>query len=92
MEIVTIIVVGLVVGVLAKLLMPGPDPGGIVVTILVGIVGAMVAGGFGRFMGWYEPSQGAGLLASILGAMFLLWAYRIIVAGHRRRNHRRLYS
>jgi uncharacterized membrane protein YeaQ/YmgE (transglycosylase-associated protein family) len=70
------LVAGLVVGVLAKLVMPGDDPGGIIVTILLGIIGAMVGGGVGRALGLYAPGQAAGWLMSILGAVILLFLYR----------------
>lgn len=68
--------IGLLVGAVAKWIMPGKDPGGIVVTMLLGIAGAFVAGFLGRLVGWYSPGQGAGLIASVLGAMLLLWIYR----------------
>ncbi len=68
--------IGLIVGVIAKFLMPGKDPGGTLVTIGIGLAGSFVAGFLGRIVGWYEPGQGAGLIASVLGAMLLLWAYR----------------
>ena len=70
------LVAGLVIGVLAKLVMPGDDPGGIIVTILIGIVGAMVGGGVGRALGLYAPGEAAGWLMSILGAVILLFLYR----------------
>jgi uncharacterized membrane protein YeaQ/YmgE (transglycosylase-associated protein family) len=70
---------GLVVGVIAKLLMPGRDPGGFIVTIVVGIVGALLAGFLGRAVGWYDTSEGAGYIASILGAIILLALYRMVV-------------
>jgi uncharacterized membrane protein YeaQ/YmgE (transglycosylase-associated protein family) len=76
------IVIGLVVGVIAKLLMPGKDPGGCIITILLGIAGAFVAGFLGRMLHWYEPNQPAGFIASIIGAMLLLLIYRM-VAGKR---------
>jgi uncharacterized membrane protein YeaQ/YmgE (transglycosylase-associated protein family) len=72
------LIVGLVVGALAKLFMPGKDPGGIIVTILIGIAGAFVAGFLGKTVGWYQPGQTPGLIASILGAMVLLFLYRVI--------------
>ena len=71
---------GLIVGALAKLLMPGRDPGGIIVTMAIGIVGALVGGWLGRAVGWYGPNDGAGYIVSILGAILLLWIYRMIVA------------
>lgn len=70
--------IGLVAGALAKLIMPGKDPGGIIVTILLGIAGSLVAGFLGRTMGWYQEGQGAGLILSVLGAILLLGAYRLI--------------
>lgn len=69
-------VIGLVVGAIAKFFMPGRDPGGIIMTMLLGIIGAFVAGFLGRLVGWYAPGQGAGLIASVLGAMLVLWLYR----------------
>lgn len=72
------LVIGLVVGAIAKLLMPGRDPGGCLVTILLGIAGAFVAGFLGRVVGWYQPGEPAGFIASIIGAMLLLLLYRLI--------------
>jgi uncharacterized membrane protein YeaQ/YmgE (transglycosylase-associated protein family) len=72
------LVIGLVVGAIAKFLMPGPDPGGCVITILLGIAGAFVAGFLGQVIGWYEPGQPAGFIASVVGAMLLLLIYRLI--------------
>ena len=72
------LVIGLIVGAIAKLLMPGRDPGGCLVTILLGIAGAFVAGFLGRAAGWYEPGQPAGFIASVIGAMLLLLVYRLI--------------
>lgn len=72
------LVIGLIVGAIAKLLTPGRDPGGCLVTILLGIAGAFVAGFLGRAVGWYEPGQPAGFIASIIGAMLLLLLYRLI--------------
>jgi uncharacterized membrane protein YeaQ/YmgE (transglycosylase-associated protein family) len=78
------LIIGLVVGAIAKLLMPGRDPGGIIVTMLIGVVGALLAGWIGRALGWYQnPGQGPGIIASIIGAMILLFLYRL-VAGRRR--------
>ncbi len=76
------LVIGLVVGVIAKFLMPGRDPGGCIITILLGISGAFVAGYLGRVLGWYQPGQPAGFIASVIGAMLLLLIYRMI-AGRR---------
>jgi uncharacterized membrane protein YeaQ/YmgE (transglycosylase-associated protein family) len=72
------LVIGLVVGAIAKLLMPGRDPGGCLVTILLGIAGAFVAEFLGRAIGWYEPGEPAGFIASVIGAMLLLLVYRLI--------------
>lgn len=69
-------VVGLIVGALAKFIFPGKDPGGIVVTIIIGIVGALLAGFLGRMLGWYAPGEGVGLIASVFGALLVLWLYR----------------
>ena len=74
------IIIGLIVGVLAKLFMPGKDPGGIIVTILLGIAGSFVAGWIGQALHLYRrPDQGPGIIASILGAMLLLFIYRLAV-------------
>ena len=77
MNILWTIIVGLVVGALAKLIMPGRDPGGIIVTILLGIAGAFIASFIGRQLGWYGPGQSAGIVASIIGAIALLLIYRL---------------
>ena len=79
MSILTWIIIGLVVGALAKFVMPGKDPGGIVVTILLGIGGALLGGVLGRALGLYEPGQPAGWIVSILGAVLLLAGYRAVV-------------
>ena len=71
------LIIGLVVGAIAKLLMPGKDPGGVIVTMLIGVAGALLAGWLGHVAHWYEPTQGPGIIASILGAMFLLFLYRL---------------
>ncbi|MBA3894713.1 MAG: GlsB/YeaQ/YmgE family stress response membrane protein [Gemmatimonadales bacterium] len=74
------LIIGLVVGAIAKFLMPGKDPGGIIVTMLIGVAGALLAGFLGRAMGWYSnPGSGPGIIASIIGAMLLLLIYRMIV-------------
>ena len=77
------IIFGLVVGVIAKLLMPGKDPGGIIVTTLLGIVGAVLGGYAGRAFGLYGPNDSAGIFMSIFGAIFVLFIYRLAV-GRRR--------
>ncbi len=73
------ILFGLVVGIIAKLVMPGRDPGGIIVTMLLGIVGAVLGGFLGRTLGFYGPNQSAGWLMSILGAVVVLLLYRMLV-------------
>ena len=76
--IITTLAIGLVVGAIAKFLMPGKDPGGCIITILLGIAGAFVAGWLGQVIGWYQPGQPAGFIASIIGAMLLLLLYRLL--------------
>ena len=71
------IVLGLIIGAVAKLIMPGEDPGGIIVTILLGIAGALVGGFLGRAMGLYQEGQPAGFVMSVLGALVLLFVYRM---------------
>ena len=73
------LLVGLVVGALAKLVMPGRDPGGVIVTMLLGVAGALVAGFIGRSVGWYGEGEAAGFIASLIGAVLLLAIYRAIV-------------
>jgi uncharacterized membrane protein YeaQ/YmgE (transglycosylase-associated protein family) len=69
--------IGLVVGALAKLIMPGKDPGGVIVTALLGVGGSLVAFAIGRAAGWYgEGSEGPGIIASIIGAIGVLALYR----------------
>lgn len=75
------IIIGLIVGAIAKLLMPGKDPGGWIVTIILGILGAVVAGWIGRAVGWYNEGEAAGFIASVLGAMLLLFLYRLVIKG-----------
>jgi uncharacterized membrane protein YeaQ/YmgE (transglycosylase-associated protein family) len=84
MQILITIIMGLIVGVIAKLLTPGRDPGGFIVTILLGIAGAAVAGWIGRAMGWYGPGDPAGFIASVLGAILLLLVYRMFQRGRGR--------
>ena len=74
------IVFGLIIGAIAKLLMPGRDPGGIIVTILLGLVGALLGGFLGRSMGFYGPGEAAGFVMALIGAMILLLLYRLLVA------------
>lgn len=82
MGIVITLLIGLVVGVLAKFLMPGKDPGGFITTICIGVAGSFLAGWIGRTVGLYrEPLAGPGLIGSVLGAMLLLLAYRLATRG-----------
>ena len=71
------VVLGLIIGAVAKLVMPGDDPGGIIVTILLGIVGAVVGGFLGRAIGLYQEGQPAGFVMSVVGALVLLFVYRL---------------
>ena len=79
MHIIWTLIVGLIVGALAKLVMPGHDPGGIIVTSLLGIAGSVVAGILGRSVGWYREGEPAGFIASIIGAIILLAIYRMLI-------------
>ena len=73
-----VLIIGLVVGAIAKFIMPGKDPGGIIVTMLIGIAGAFLGTYLGRFIGHYGPDQSAGFLMSLLGALILLGIYHLI--------------
>ena len=77
MGILSTILVGLIVGAIAKLLMPGKDPGGFIVTIVLGIAGAFIATYLGQAIGWYKAGQPAGWIMSVIGAMILLLLYRM---------------
>lgn len=79
MGILWMIIIGLIAGAIAKLLMPGRDPGGIIVTILLGIGGSLVGGFLGRALGLGDGDNFAGLIGSIIGAMILLFLYRLMV-------------
>lgn len=71
------LIIGLVIGALAKLVMPGKDGGGILITMLLGVAGSIVANLIGHAAGWYRAEEGAGLVASIVGAVLLLGVYRL---------------
>ena len=73
------IIFGLIVGALAKLVMPGKDPGGFIITILLGVAGAFVGGWIGHALGWYEAGEGPGIIVSIIGAVLLLAIYRAVI-------------
>ncbi len=79
MSIVGMLFIGLIVGAVAKLLMPGKDPGGFFITILLGITGAFLAGFLGQAVGWYRDGEPAGFIASVIGSMILLGVYRLVV-------------
>ena len=72
------ILIGLLAGGIAKLLMPGKDPGGCIITVLLGVAGALLAGFVGKSLGWYQSNEGAGFIAAIVGAVVLLALYRLI--------------
>ncbi len=80
--IIWILFIGLIIGAVAKLLMPGKDPGGCIITMLLGIAGAWLAQFLGRKVGWYQPGEPASFIVAVVGAMLLLLIYRLI-AGRR---------
>jgi uncharacterized membrane protein YeaQ/YmgE (transglycosylase-associated protein family) len=80
--------VGLIVGAIAKLFMPGRDPGGFIMTMLIGVAGAFLASFTGDSLGWYKQGEPAGFLASVVGAVILLAVYRSVV-GRRQITHHR---
>ena len=73
------IVIGGLAGAIAKLLMPGRDPGGCIITVLLGIAGALLAGYLGQAVGWYREGETAGFIAAVVGAFVILFIYRLIV-------------
>ena len=81
MGIIVTLLIGFIVGVIAKLLMPGKDPGGFIVTTLLGIAGALLAKFIGQAVGWYHEGQPAGFIASVVGAIILLALYRMFARG-----------
>jgi uncharacterized membrane protein YeaQ/YmgE (transglycosylase-associated protein family) len=72
------IVIGLIAGLIARAITPGRDPSGCIITIVLGIGGALLAGFLGQQLGWYRPAEGAGFLAAIVGAVILLVGYRLV--------------
>lgn len=76
------IVIGGIAGAIAKLLMPGKDPGGCIITVILGVAGALLAGWIGHQIGWYETGERAGFVAAIVGAFIILLIYRLVT--HRR--------
>jgi uncharacterized membrane protein YeaQ/YmgE (transglycosylase-associated protein family) len=79
MSLLWMLLIGLVVGIIAKALMPGKDPGGFIITALIGVAGAFLAGILGRSMGWYADGQPAGFIAAVIGAILLLAIYRMVI-------------
>ncbi len=84
MDVLIWIVFGLVVGVVAKFVMPGRDPGGMIMTIVLGIVGALLGGWIGRALGVYQPGQPAGFIMAVIGAIVVLAVYRLAFSGRTR--------
>jgi len=78
MGIIWTIIIGLLAGIVAKFLMPGRDPSGFIVTILLGIAGAFVATYLGQAIGWYNAGEGAGFIGAVIGAVIILIVYRLI--------------
>jgi len=87
MGILVAIVIGFFAGLLARFFMPGKDPGGFIVTTLLGIMGSVTANFIGHQVGWYRSDQSAGFFAAIMGAILLLYIYRMLVV--RRVHHHR---
>jgi uncharacterized membrane protein YeaQ/YmgE (transglycosylase-associated protein family) len=84
MSILWTIIIGFIAGVIAKLIMPGRDPGGFIVTTILGIVGAFVATWLGQAVGWYRADQGAGLIGAVVGAIIVLAIYGMVMRGRSR--------
>ena len=79
MSIIGWIVFGLIVGIVAKFVMPGRDPGGLIVTMILGIVGALLGGFLGRMLGWYREGDPVGFIMAVVGSIVLLIAYRMLI-------------
>jgi uncharacterized membrane protein YeaQ/YmgE (transglycosylase-associated protein family) len=79
MSILWMIIIGFVIGLVAKAIMPGRDPGGFIVTTVLGIIGAVIAGYLGQGLGWYGPGEPAGFIASVIGALLVLFVYRAAI-------------
>src|SRR5919201_2248691 len=84
MDILLWVLFGLVVGIVARLIMPGRDPGGIIITIILGIVGAMLGGWLGRVLGFYREGEAAGFIMAVVGAVIILGIYRLVLPGRTR--------
>jgi uncharacterized membrane protein YeaQ/YmgE (transglycosylase-associated protein family) len=78
MHVLWTLIIGLVIGAVAKLIMPGKDPGGIIVTMLIGVAGSFIATYAGRALGWYQEGQSAGFIMSVVGAIVLLGVYHLV--------------
>jgi uncharacterized membrane protein YeaQ/YmgE (transglycosylase-associated protein family) len=78
MGIIWTLIIGLLAGIVAKLLMPGRDPGGFIITMLLGVAGAFVATYLGQAIGWYQAGQGAGFIGAVVGAVLILIVYRLV--------------
>jgi uncharacterized membrane protein YeaQ/YmgE (transglycosylase-associated protein family) len=85
MSILTMLIIGLVIGIVAKFLMPGDDPGGIIVTALLGIAGSFIAGFAGQALGWYDTGEPISFVAAVAGSIVLLLVYRLLF--RRPRHH-----
>ncbi|MES2962270.1 MAG: GlsB/YeaQ/YmgE family stress response membrane protein [Bdellovibrionota bacterium] len=83
MSVLWMIIIGFVIGLVARALMPGRDPAGFIMTVVLGIVGSVLAGYLGQAFGWYRTGDPAGFIASVVGAMLLLFAYRAVTNGRR---------
>ena len=83
MSIIWAIIIGFIVGLIAKFLMPGRDPGGFIITALLGIVGAVVATFLGQALGLYAAGQSAGFIGAVIGAIVVLFIYNLVVRGRR---------
>lgn len=81
------LIVGLIIGAIAKFLMPGRDPGGWIITMVLGVAGAFVANFIGSSVGWYNQGEPAGFVASVIGALILLAIYRAIVSRNQITHH-----
>ena len=81
------LLVGLIVGAIAKMLMPGKDPGGFVITMVIGVVGALLAHSIGQGLGWYGENEPVGFIASVVGAIVLLAIYRVVTGRNSRITH-----
>jgi uncharacterized membrane protein YeaQ/YmgE (transglycosylase-associated protein family) len=79
MSIIWTLIIGLVAGAIAKFLMPGRDPGGFIITMLLGVAGAFIATWLGQAVGWYQAGEGAGFIGAVVGAVILLVIYRMVV-------------